>query len=339
MANFFNGGSGTGGGASFSSGGVTNNTVPKEDGSGGLKDSSITDDGTLVATGEILNLTKAADTTNAIVRMNSTAATGLMFGAASYIGLKVDANNWMGVSNSTPASQGIQLPSTGNLGWSSTNAFAGNASDTWLGRVAAGVAGVGQIPSATPAARTFQVGESSRAATDSNVAGAAGSIRPGVGTGNGAGSKIVFQRNLMGASGTTAQSQTDAVVVGESKTLSNTSATATSLANISVPSNSGGGCWGCITVVASDGTNFDSETQSFAVSYVNKATVLTIGTPAITASTAASNSGSTTIGITVTAGTNSVDIKVTPVFTTIVPTTVTAYVELLNHGTGNVTIN
>lgn len=214
----------------------------------------------------------------------------------------------------------------------------GTSTDAGLQRLGAGSFQFAKAANATPVAYTVQIGESSRGGTDTNVAGANGTLKPGVGTGNAVGNKLVIQRNLMGASGSVAQTVSDAIVAGQSKTLSNTSATTTALASISVPSNSGGGCSGFITVVASDGTNFDSETQSFNVSYVNKATVLTIGAPAITASTAASNSGSTTIGITATAGTNAVLINVTPVFTTIVPTTVTSYIELLNHGTGNVTI-
>jgi hypothetical protein len=113
----------------------------------------------------------------------------------------------------------------------------------------------------------------------------------------------------------------------------------TTLVNISVPSNSAGGVFGTITVTCTDGTNFDSETQSFNTSFVNKATVLTVTAPVITATTAANNSGSCTAGITAVAGTNSVDIKVTPVFTTIVPTIVTSYIEIANHGTGNATFN
>jgi hypothetical protein len=99
-----------------------------------------------------------------------------------------------------------------------------------------------------------------------------------------------------------------------------------------------GDAQGSFTLVATDGTNFDSETQSFNVSFVNKAGAVTIGTPAITTSTAANNSGSATLGITAVANGNNIDIKVTPVFTTIVPTTVTIY-PTISHSTGNVTFS
>lgn len=303
-------------------------------GGGGTSLPAMSDNGTVVTSTEVLRGPQGAASAPTY-SFTSDSNSGMYANGANLVFARGGSNV---LNLAAVATIGIATNSTLPFGWTA-GADATAGIDTGLMRVAAASMRLGLSNSATPIAQTFTFGESSRSGTDSNVAGANGTLKPGIGTGNAAGTKIVFQRNLMGATGSTAQSSTDAVVVGESKTLSNTSATATSLANISVPSNSGGGCWGCITVVATDGTNFDSETQSFAVSYVNKATVLTIGTPAITASTAASNSGSTTIGITVTAGTNSVDIKVTPVFTTIVPTTVTAYVELLNHGTGNVTIN
>jgi hypothetical protein len=91
-----------------------------------------------------------------------------------------------------------------------------------------------------------------------------------------------------------------------------------------------------ITLVASDGTNFDSETQSVNLSYVNKATVMTVSTPTITASSAANNSGSATIGFTATGASPTISLKVTPVYGTIVPTTVTMYAEINNHGAGAV---
>jgi hypothetical protein len=91
-----------------------------------------------------------------------------------------------------------------------------------------------------------------------------------------------------------------------------------------------------ITLVATDGTNFDSETQTANLSYVNKATVMTVSTPTITASSAANNSGSATIGFTATGASPTISLKVTPVYSTIVPTTVTMYAEIHNHGAGAV---
>jgi hypothetical protein len=326
-----------GGGAVYASGNGTNNVIPKGNGANQLADSSITDNATNVATAEPLNLTAASSTTNAIVQFNSVATTGLMFGASTQVGLKVNSTNWLATDSNQ--NMGLQVPSTSSIGWSSVTTYGGGVNDAVLRRVTTASVGQGGANSATPAAQTFTLGESSRGGTDSNVAGASGTLKPGIGTGLGAGTKLCIQRDIMGATGSVAQSTIDGYCVGPSKTLSNTSATAQSLVNISVPSNSAGGVFGTITVTCTDGTNFDSETQSFNTSFVNKATVLTVTAPVITATTAANNSGSCTAGITAVAGTNSVDIKVTPVFTTIVPTIVTSYIEIANHGTGNATFN
>lgn len=266
---------------------------------------------------------------NNSIQVVGNAGTGFYFPNTSTPSVAVGGAQIATFGNSSGSN--IVLVGGGAASWYSIN------SDLFLGRRAAANFKLGALDvNGAPVAQTISV---QNAITGSNLAGSVFTIDAPLGTGNAAGAGTKVNRALMQATGTTAQTATNALVIAESKTLSNTSATATSLATISVPSNSGGGCSGFITVVASDGTNFDSETQSFNVSYVNKAGTLTIGTPAITASTAASNSGSTTIGITVVAGTNAVDVKVTPVFTTIVPTTVTAYIEIFNHGTGNVTIN
>lgn len=292
---------------------------------------AITDNGTVVTSTEPIVLPLGAINTPALTFTGATSTTG-MFKTGAQIRFTLDGSSAQLVLAS---GAGFGVAVTGGLGIGSP----GGTPTVLLTPVTTGSLLMGQPASATPAANTFQIGENSRGGTDSNVAGASGTLKPGIGTGLGAGTKLCIQRDIMGATGSTAQNTIDGYCVGPSKTLSNTSATAQSLANISVPSNSAGGVFGTITVTCTDGTNFDSETQSFNVSYVNKATVLTVGTPAITTSTAANNSGSCTAGITAVAGTNSVDIKVTPAFTTIVPTIVTSYIELANHGTGNVTFN
>lgn len=326
------------GGVSISSGGTVN-VLAKFDGANGVKDSSITDNPTNVASA--LPFVGTSSSTVPIIGIVGAVTTGIAMDTAGGNGRfwlsSSSARRTFGIDTN---SQSVAMSSAAIFSWnSSATDPAATAGDVSLRRLAAASLVLGGANSATPVANTFTVGESSRGGTDSNVAGASGTIKPGIGTGLGAGTKFCIQRNLMGATGSTAQSTIDGYCVGPSKTLSNTSATAQSLANISVPSNSAGGVFGTITVTCTDGTNFDSETQSFNVSYVNKATVLTVGTPAITTSTAANNSGSCTAGITAVAGTNSIDIKVTPVLTTIVPTTVTSYIELMNHGTGNVTFN
>lgn len=326
--------SGGGGSASlFSSGGVTVNVLAKADGAGALKDSAVTDNGTNVAS--TLPVVVPDASSGAILSIQrSGAANSGMYMTSTSTGLVNQTNGWLTISNTAAA--GIQVPLAGGYGISSSATIAAIGSDVFLGRVGAANWQFGKAAGAAPVSYTINIGESSRGGTDSNVAGGNGTIRPGIGTGTGLASKLALQRNLVGTTGTVAQTQSDAFAIGQSKTLSNTSATAQTVATITLGSNAGGGCAGTFTLVATDGTNFDSETQFFTVSYVNKATVVTVGTPAITASTAANNSGSATLGITAVANGNNIDIKVTPVFTTIVPTTVTLY-PTISHATGTVT--
>jgi hypothetical protein len=330
MGNFFGGG----GGAAYASGNGTNNVIPKGNGAGKLADSSITDDAAKVTTALPLNLTRPGSITVAAIQFNSSTSSGVMWGNGNNaLGLQVDATNWMLVSNNTAGQ--VQVPSVGLIGWSSSNTFAGNASDTVLRRRGAANIAMGLVDvNGVPVAQTLSV---QNAITGTDLPGSTWTLDAPLGTGAGAGSKTVLNRALMRATGTTAQTSANAFAVCESKTLSNTSATTTALATIGLPSNSGGGAFGIITVVATDGTNFDTDSQSFNVSFVNKAGAITISTAQITTASPASNSGSTTCGITVTAGASLVNINVTPVFTTIVPTTVTAYLQLFSNGTGAIT--
>jgi hypothetical protein len=324
-----------GGGAVYASGNGAVNVIPKGNGANQLADSSVTDDGTSLTTTDILVLPATSSATVVGGVKGTGTSTGLNFQSTQLQlmsgGLRIGA----------VTSTGLAIAANTLFTWSGTsNDALGSANDSFFGRDSARVLRVGNAALAAPQANTLQVGESSRSGTDTDTAGSSGSIRPGDGTGLGAATKLCLQRNIMGsATASTAQTQIDGYCVGPSKKLSNTSATAQSLVNISVPSNSAGGVEGTITITCTDGTNFDAETQSFNTSFVNKAGTLTVTAPVITATTAANNSGSCTAGITAVAGTNSVDIKVTPVLSTIVPTTVTSYIALRNNGTGNVTFN
>lgn len=226
------------------------------------------------------------------------------------------------------SSTSVTLSAALALAWGSSGAA---TPDTFLTRSAAATLKMGQADAASPVAQTLAF-QGSRGGTDSNVAAPLATIQSPLGTGNAAGAGVAVSRAIMQASGTTAQAASHALVVCESKTLSNTSATTTTIANINLASNSGGGLDATINLVATDGTNFDSETQNVKVSYVNKAGVITIGTALISTSTAANNSGSATIGATVTGASPTISLKVTPVFTTIVPSTVTAYVNIQTFG-------
>jgi hypothetical protein len=321
-----------GGGLGYSTGGSTNNVIPKNDGAGGLKDSSITDNGTTVTTTEPIVVPDTAGSGVPSVK-GATATTGIYMNGGT-VGMVSTTAGW--ASTGGTAATSLQLPVGGILGWSTSASIAAAGSDTFLGKRSTANFRFGAADlNGTPVDQTISV---QNAITGSDLPGGHFTIDAPLGTGLGATSKVSINRAIMKATGATAQTATNAFAVGQSKTLSNTSATAQTVATITLGSNAGGGCAGTFTLVATDGTNFDSETQSFTVSFVNKATVVTVGTPAITTSTAANNSGSATLGITAVASGNDIAIKVTPVFTTIVPTTVTLY-PIITHSTGTVTFS
>lgn len=81
----------------------------------------------------------------------------------------------------------------------------GASQDLTLVRVAAASLQQGKANSATPVAQTFTIGESSRSGTDTNIAGASGTIRSGLGTGTGTVATLIFQTPTVAASGTSTQ--------------------------------------------------------------------------------------------------------------------------------------
>lgn len=208
------------------------------------------------------------------------------------------------------------------------------APDTILGRDAAATIQMGADVNGAAVAQTLKASDG---ITGSNIVGANMTLASGRGTGNAAASSVHLQVPAMLATGTTAQVLADRWVACESKTLSNTTATLTNIASVALASNSGGAVRITVSVRCDDGTNFDSDVVTSYVGFVNKAGALTIGTAVSTATAAANNSGSCTVAPTFTAGTNSVDINVTPVIAVITPTTVTGAVNIETFGTGAVT--
>lgn len=97
----------------------------------------------------------------------------------------------------------------------------GNAGDAIIRRLATANLAIGNTASASPVANTLTIGESSRGGTDSNVAGASGTIQSGTGTGTGTVATLIFQTPTLGSSGTTTQSYATRL------TLSSTAATFT----------------------------------------------------------------------------------------------------------------
>lgn len=205
-----------------------------------------------------------------------------------------------------------------------------NSPDLILARQGAAIFQLGADINGTGTSQTIT---GPRGITGSDRVGGNLTLQGGVGTGAGLGTQVNLNRNVALATGTTQQSSVNAFTSCESKILSNTTGTATALVNITLPNNSAGAARATVSVQCNDGTNFDSDIVTSYVAYVNKAGTLTFGTPVTTGTAAANNSGSCTVAPTwVANGTTSVDFKVTPVITTIAPTTTTGVVNLENLG-------
>jgi hypothetical protein len=101
----------------------------------------------------------------------------------------------------------------------------GDAQDVTLARLGAASLRMGSADSATPLAQVFTLGESARAGTDTNVAGAGVTWRTGLGTGNAAvtAPAFIFQTPTAVGSGTGAQTYATRLTV------------ATTLMSVSVP--------------------------------------------------------------------------------------------------------
>jgi len=85
--------------------------------------------------------------------------------------------------------------------------------DLWIGRLGAASLQIGAANSAAPVANTLTIGESSRSGTDTNIAGASGTLQPGAGTGTGATTPLIFKAPIQVASGSGAQTQTEGIRV------------------------------------------------------------------------------------------------------------------------------
>lgn len=81
----------------------------------------------------------------------------------------------------------------------------GASTDAEWARVAAASLRMGGASSASPTAQTLTIGEGSRGGTDSNIAGAGGTIRSSLGTGTGTLATLKLQGAVVAASGTTQQ--------------------------------------------------------------------------------------------------------------------------------------
>ena len=246
-------------------------------------------------------------------------------------------------SQVTPALNAATPGLTGSLGGGQTTGTYERTTTSWGWSISgtesmallAGtlVLGVG-AGSASPSLQVFQA----QNALGTNIVGSDGQFAGGQSTGNALPGVARISRTTRVASGSSLQPYTDAIVPCGTKVLSNTSATLSTLAVISAATSAtGGGAQAFLTVTATDGTQVDTDTQSMNFSWRNvSGTVVAVASAAI-GDDPTGSSGSTTIGATVTVSGTNVQINVTPVFTTIVPTTVTGFVTVLNNSAGAVT--
>jgi hypothetical protein len=204
----------SGGGSVFASGGTTANLIPKENGSGALIDSLLSDSGTALTYNAkaVPSFTTGGATTNTIPKtsgtggliadssitddaakvttalpLNLTQAASttnaiVQFNSVATTGLMFGASTQVGLKVSSAAwfavdsnqNNTASIPSSGLFCWSSSTTYGGAVCDTALRRVAAASVGQGGANTASPIAQTFTLGESSRGGTDSNVAGRVG---------------------------------------------------------------------------------------------------------------------------------------------------------------------
>lgn len=235
---------------------------------------------------------------------------------------------------------GMSVRSGDIFGWTTSTSNPTTTIDTYLSRGGAATLQLGAANAASPVSQTLRA-QGSRSGTDSNVAGGSLTIQPGPGTGTGAGTKVQVQRNLVTSTGSGAQATGPAETYCESKTLSNTTGTATAIANVAIAAGGGAGMKAVISVFCTNGTEHASSTVQTYQSAVNKAGTLTIGTATTQTESNAASTGATincTVVPTWIAGTNSVDIKVTPVITG-TATTTTAMIDVETFGAGAVTCN
>lgn len=225
------------------------------------------------------------------------------------------------------------LQSTVMLGWSSgVVSFA--TVDTAFMRLGAANSRQGKAPSATPVAQIFTLGEASRPATDTNIAGAMGTVQSGLGTGTGGGGPFKIQTAPAIATGTATNVYADRIAVaGKQVTL--TESTATTVLNVAVASGTTAGGTLAYTIRSDDATDFQSLSGTVNFAAVNKGGTLTaaLSTPV---ESVVNSSGTLTVTVTAVANGNGVDLKLNAV-SSLTQTTLYAYITSLNHGTGTVT--
>lgn len=148
--------------------------------------------------------------TGSVARAASPTFTGTVSASIISSSSSISASSSVTVGNDLQMNgNGLDLNLSKRLGWCAGAVPC--TPDAWFTRISAGVIGFGSS-AAAPVAHTLR-GASARAGTDTNTAGANVTVSAGTGTGTGATSTYAIQAPIGAASGTSAQTQTDALLI------------------------------------------------------------------------------------------------------------------------------
>lgn len=256
----------------------------------------------------------------------SAAAPTLAFSANPTSGIYATGASFLGIAQSGGktaafALEGLRLSSTLAMGFTS-----GNAEDVFLDtKFTREAAAVMQMGSDVNGAAVNQTLKAHDGITGTDVKGATLTLAPGLGTGAAVSNPLTINRVNTKATGTTAQTYSPAIVVCPTKILSNTSATAQTIATITTTSTTGGNVTMDYTTVANNGTLQDTDSGMVKVSWNNNAGTVAATMSAVALQSDQDASGTLATTPTATVATNVVSIKFTPTWVTIVPTTVTGW--------------
>lgn len=228
--------------------------------------------------------------------------------------------------------EGVRINTTDALGFTSGN-VASTAVDAFFSREAAATIQMGADVNGAAVNQTFKAHDG---ITGSDILGAKLTLASGLGTGAAVSGPLTINRQLVKASGSTAQTYGQGFVVAPSKILSNTSATAQTVATISTTTLSSGGVTFHYCVSATSGTAADADTGSIHISWNNVGGTVAATAGTIINSVQSNSSGTLAATPTVTVATNVVSIKLTPTWATIVPTTVTYFGTFMVYGQDSV---
>ena len=205
--------------------------------------------------------------------------------------------------------------------------------DLVFGREAAAVAQLGDDINGAAINQTLKAHDG---ITGTDIAGASLTLAPGKGTGAAVSGSVILNRDIVKATGTTAQTYGQAWLSAPTKILSNTSATAQTVATINTTTLSGGGVTFHYSVTANSATAVNTDTGSVNISWNNVSGTVAAMMGTVINAVQSNSSGTLAATPTVTVATNVVSIKLTPTWTTIVPTTVMYSGAFIVHGPDSV---